>query len=146
MKDNKQVVALFLGTICLTTYVEAIGIQSTSQSESLIQVETESGAQALSENFLNAEAIAEAKMVAQEEEQLEMMEAMNSAEEHKFIEIVTDNESEIINTEVKNEEENAGSDKKEYAIKPNVFDVYDAATGKKMDTSSDFAIVNDNLD
>jgi hypothetical protein len=75
-----------------------------------------------------------------------MMEAMNSAEEHKFIEIVTDNESEIINTEVKNEEENAGSDKKEYAIKPNVFDVYDAATGKKMDTSSDFAIVNDNLD
>jgi len=42
-----------------------------------------------------------------------MMEAMNSAEEHKFIEIVTDNESEIINTEVKNEEENAGSDKKE---------------------------------
>ena len=113
MKDNKQVVALFLGTICLTTYVEAIGIQSTSQSESLIQVETESGAQALSENFLNAEAIAEAKMVAQEEEQLDMMEAMNSAEEHKFIEIVTDNESEIINTEVKNEEENAGSDKKE---------------------------------
>lgn len=30
-----------------------------------------------------------------------MLEAMNESEEHKFIEIVTDNESEIINTEVK---------------------------------------------
>lgn len=92
MKDNKQVVALLLGTICLTTYVEAIGVKSSSQSESLIQVETESGAQALSESFLNAEAISEAKMVAHEEEQLNMLEEMNESEEHKFIEIVTDNE------------------------------------------------------
>lgn len=71
-----MVVALFVGTICLTQYVKAIGVESSTQSESLIQVETESGAQALSENFLNAEAMAEAKMVAQEEEQLDMLEQM----------------------------------------------------------------------
>ena len=38
------------------------------------------------------------------------------------------------------------ADKKDEAFKPNVFEVFDAATGKKIDSNSDFAIVNDNLD
>ena len=42
--------------------------------------------------------------------------------------------------------EDAAEKKEEF--KPNVFDVYDAATGKKIETnsSSDYSIVNDNLD
>jgi hypothetical protein len=54
-------IMVFLGAMGLS---EAASLNMQSGSESQVQVETESGVQALSENFLAAEAQSEAKMVA----------------------------------------------------------------------------------
>ena len=66
-------------------------------------------------------------MIMNEEAQLQINTKINEHEHHKFIEIVSDQEMNILSQQVKEEKHNDGT------VIPNVFDQIDASTGKKIE-------------
>ena len=117
---------LFIGAIAPDLYVQALGSQI--QSKSL--VELESGAEILSESFLNAEATATAQMVAQQEALLQQENKINEKENQKFIEVLNEKDIELVG-----HDENGIPDGSSTEVVPNVFKNYNAQTGASIGDS-----------
>jgi hypothetical protein len=103
-----------------------------AQADSQADAEADSSIQSLSESFLQAEAMAQVQMVAEQEHELRQKERVQEEEKNKFIEIVSDNENELV-TEAKQE---AQKELPKKNFEANVFETYDANTGLKIEESS----------
>ena len=95
-------------------------------SQSLASMSADQDLEMLNENQITADATAEAQLVAQEEAMLDQKVKIQEQENEKFLEIVSRKDIELMQ-----EEENEPKEDKP-SFKPNVYEVYDAATGKLL--------------
>lgn len=140
--------AVLLGALCSSLTVNAAevgtemqadaqmgaGVESEAMLDAQVDADAEadSSIQSLSESFLQAEAMAQVQMVAEQEHELRQKERVQEEEKNKFIEIVSDNENELV-TEAKAAAQKEAPRKQ---FEANVFDTYDANTGLKIEESS----------